>query len=112
MTLKQKFIAVFLSIMFIGITMYLLMNYEQIIDNNAIVKSQYIIDTVPNTTERYKIVNIIYDHNYDKIYAVLHLDNGNFRVLQIEEAYIDPSLKNVNEGYLYRENMQIYIRKE
>lgn len=114
MTIKQKFIAVFLSVIFISITVYLLLNYERVDMLDSLEElsnsSPYLINTPANTIERYKIINIVYDH--EKVYAVVHMENGNIRVLQITEAYIDPELKNINEGYLYRDSMQIYIRKE
>ena len=71
-------------------------------------KSPFIITGDPKVNERYKIINIIYADN--RIFAIVHLDNGNIMVLPISEAWIDPELKNLNEGYLYRENNQIYIR--
>jgi len=68
----------------------------------------YLLEAISGMNERYKIVNIVYSNSI--VYAIVHLDNGNIKVIPIEEAWIDPELKNVNEGYLYRENNQIYIR--
>lgn len=114
MTLKQKFIAVMLSVIFIGSAIYLvLLNYNQSILINSFessINDEYILDTIPTTVERYKIINIVYAQN--KVYAIIHLDNGNIKVVQINEAYIDSNLKNINEGYLYRDNVQIYIKAE
>ena len=70
--------------------------------------SSFIIRANPQTNERYKIINIVYTNNH--IFAIVHLDNGNIMVLPISEAWVDPELKNLNDGYLYRENNQIYIR--
>lgn len=69
-----------------------------------------ITNTIPYSLEKYKIVNIQYEH--DKIYAIVVLDNGNIRIIEINDVYIDPNLKNINEGYLYRDSMQIYIKAE
>lgn len=114
----QKLIAIILSIIFIGLTAYYFILYNQAslilgleqAESQKVEDSTYLLPNTPNTLERYKIINIIYDTQH--VYAILHLDNGNIKVLEITEAYIDPALKNINEGYLYRDNMQIYIRPE
>lgn len=114
MSVKQKLLAVFLSVVFLGMAFYLIfMNYGEMdmlqdIKNNE--KVNYIIDNTPTTVERYKIINITYEEQ--EIYAIVYLDNGNIRLIKFSEAWIDPNLKNINEGYLYRENGQIYIRTE
>ena len=114
MSLKQKIIASILLIIVIAAACYLLINYElikiiepPIIDNEDNIN---ITHTIPQTLEKYKIVNIQYAN--DKIYAIIALSNGNIRIIEFNEAYIDPSLKNINEGYLYRDSIQIYIKAE
>ena len=116
MTLKQKIIATILSVLLIGIAFYLvfvkyadtsLQQFENDYTNEK-QQNHVILTTIPTTLERYKILNIVYEHEH--IYAILHCDNGNLCVLPIAEAFIDPDLKNVNEGFLYREAGQIYIR--
>ena len=120
MSLKQKFIAVFLAVIFIVIGTYLLIiNYGQAklikdIENEEITENQsasiYSLPSSYSGQERYKIMNIVYSHN--TVYAIIHLDNGNIKVLKITEAYVDPDLNDLNCGYLYRENGQIYIRSK
>ena len=117
MSIKQKFIAILLSVIFIGLTIYFIVYNQAALvteienaDDKKEEESPYLLKNTPTTLERYKIINIVYDNQH--IYAILHLDNGNIRVLQINEAYIDPVLKNINEGYLYRDNVQIYIKPE
>lgn len=110
MTIRQKIIAGILSLIFIFMTIFLLNNYESFDDISLSSSTEYEINTIPTTVEKYKIMNVVYEKN--NIYAILHLDNGNVKILKITEAYIDPNLKNINEGYLYRDGLQIYIRKE
>ena len=116
MSLKQKMIAVILSVLLLGTSFYLLFityNQSAAIDRmeaEVTAPSPYILNTSQTSKERYKIMNIIYEK--DVVYAIIHLDNGNIKVVQLDEAFVDPTLKNLNEGYLYRENGQIYIRAQ
>jgi len=116
MSLKQKLIAVILSVLLLGTSFYLLfITYNQSetinrMEAEVTATSPYILNTNQTAKERYKIMNIIYEK--DVVYAIIHLDNGNIKIIQIDEAFVDPSLNNLNDGYLYRENGQIYIRAQ
>ena len=114
MSIKQKLLAVFLTVVCLGIVFYTIFTYS---DNNILPTElktnndyEYILDHPPIAKERYKIINIVYENK--NVYAIVHLDNGNLKVIQINEAYIDPSLIDINTGFLYRENNQIYIKAE
>ena len=115
MSVKQKLLAVTLSVLFLGMAFFLLFtNYNEFLFiegrlNN--VNDKYLItETTYASSERYKIINIIFEN--EEVYAIVHLDNGNIKLIQFSEAYIEPTLKNILEGYLYRENGQIYIKAE
>ena len=92
---------------------YLFINYELIkLINSPIITNNdiNITNNTPSILEKYKIINIQYNDN--TIYAIVALSNGNLRIIEFNEAYIDPNLKNINEGFLYRDSMQIYIKAE
>lgn len=112
MNIKQKLIAIILISIFIVLTTYLIARYNnvEIIRTPEEKQNPYIIDPIPSGVERYKIINITYTE--DQVIAIVHLDNGNIKIISLEEAYIDPKLKNVLDGYLYRDNGQIYIKAE
>lgn len=117
MSVKQKLLATILTVAFLAVVFYIVFIYFDecyILTNIDQVTHPandiYIIHEVPLNKERYKIINIIYEGK--KIYAIVHLDNGNIKLVPFSEAYIEPGLTNVLEGYLYRENGQIYIKKE
>lgn len=111
-SLKQKIIVAVLLIVTIAAGIYLLVNYEliNIIDPAINDEEIDITHIVPHSLEKYKIIDIQYTDN--KIYAIIALDNGNIRIIEINDVYIDPNLKNINEGFLYRDSMQIYIKAE
>jgi len=113
MSLKQKVLVAILLIITIVAGIYLLINYEliHIIDPVANDTDDInITHIVPHSLEKYKILNIQYNNN--KIYAIVALDNGNIRIIEFNDAYIDPNLKNINDGFLYRDSMQIYIKSK
>lgn len=117
MSVKQKLLATILTVVFLGMAFYLIfINYGELNLLNDIDQAahqsdhKYIIHDMPLTKEKYKIINIVYEN--DEVYAIVYLDNGNIKLIQFHEAYIDPGLKNILEGYLYRENGQIYIKAE
>ena len=114
MSVKQKLLAATLSVLFLGIAFFLLFtNYNEFlfIEGQQNVNDKYLItNSMPVASERYKIINIVFEN--EEVYAIVHLDNGNIKLIQFSEAYIDPTLKNILEGYLYRENGQIYIKAE
>lgn len=67
-------------------------------------------------TERYKIIGSVMIPKENKkdeleIGMIIHLDDGRTRVIAIPQAAREPELINVNEGYLYRVNGQIYLKK-
>lgn len=76
--------------------------------HDATAEQSLILQSVPYTPERYKIVGVDYDGK--KINFILHADNGQLKVLQVRELSIDKDVTSINSAYLYRENGQIYIR--
>ena len=116
MPIMQKIIVIVITILVIIGACYFFINYEIMSSITTIEKditnddNINITNIVPTTLEKYKIINI--EHQRNRVYAIVHLSNGNIKIIEFTEAYIDPNLKNINEGYLYRDGQQIYIRAE
>lgn len=69
----------------------------------------YQLAEVYYTNERYRILAIeIYK---DNVYAILCLDNGQIKYIQLTSVAIQ-NVTDIKNAYLYRENGQIYIRQE